>query len=241
MPLRSRSVRRRLRTSSSVKRCSVPALTRTAERRTCQRLRGGRAPAEGLAFSAMASRAGWSGRAGVARQRRGHARALMLGPLAVEASCREFGVGTALIDHALAAAKARGHRAVILLGDAPCTPGSASRRARAGRGRAAGPVRARPPARPGTGRRRARRRLRDDRADRREGYRCQAGAARPRGIAVTIMRKRSSTARAIAHLRYRSIVTTMLVMALSLLIVRDILVRRWGSTPPSSDVTRRLP
>jgi predicted N-acetyltransferase YhbS len=43
----------------------------------------------------------------------------MLGPLAVEASSRQFGVGAALMDHALAAAKARGHRAVILLGDAP--------------------------------------------------------------------------------------------------------------------------
>ena len=42
----------------------------------------------------------------------------MLGPLAVEASSRKFGIGTALMDHALAAA-ARGHRAVILLGDAP--------------------------------------------------------------------------------------------------------------------------
>jgi len=45
--------------------------------------------------------------------------ALMLGPLAVEASSRQLGVGAALMDHALAAAKARGHRAVILLGDAP--------------------------------------------------------------------------------------------------------------------------
>ena len=43
----------------------------------------------------------------------------MLGPLAVEASSRKLGVGAALMDHALAAAKARGHRAVILLGDAP--------------------------------------------------------------------------------------------------------------------------
>jgi predicted N-acetyltransferase YhbS len=43
----------------------------------------------------------------------------MLGPLAVEASSRKFGVGTALMDHALAAATTRGHRAVILLGDAP--------------------------------------------------------------------------------------------------------------------------
>jgi predicted N-acetyltransferase YhbS len=45
--------------------------------------------------------------------------ALMLGPLAVEASSRKLGVGAALMDHALAAAKTRGHRAVILLGDAP--------------------------------------------------------------------------------------------------------------------------
>jgi predicted N-acetyltransferase YhbS len=44
--------------------------------------------------------------------------ALVLGPLAVEASCRELGIGAALMNHALAAAKARGHGAVILLGDA---------------------------------------------------------------------------------------------------------------------------
>ena len=44
--------------------------------------------------------------------------ALVLGPLAVDASCRGLGVGAALMDHALAAAKARGHGAVILLGDA---------------------------------------------------------------------------------------------------------------------------
>ncbi len=45
--------------------------------------------------------------------------ALLLGPLAVDNTCRKLGVGAALMDHALAAAKARGHRAVILLGDAP--------------------------------------------------------------------------------------------------------------------------
>src|SRR6185436_13338690 len=43
----------------------------------------------------------------------------MLGPLAVEDTSRKLGVGAALMDHALAAATARGHRAVILLGDAP--------------------------------------------------------------------------------------------------------------------------
>jgi len=58
-------------------------------------------------------------RAGLWHVSAGGIPALMLGPLAVEASSRQLGVGAALMDHALAAAKARGHRAVILLGDAP--------------------------------------------------------------------------------------------------------------------------
>ena len=89
--------------------------------RTCQRLRDGRAPAEGLAFSAV--RQGRQGRlVGTIRLwhvSAGGVPALMLGPLAVDNTCRKLGVGAALMDHALAAAKARGHRAVILLGDAP--------------------------------------------------------------------------------------------------------------------------
>jgi predicted N-acetyltransferase YhbS len=86
--------------------------------RTCQRLRDGRAPAEGLAFTAMAD--GYLvGTLRLWHVSAGGIPALMLGPLAVEASSRKFGVGTALMDHALAAATTRGHRAVILLGDAP--------------------------------------------------------------------------------------------------------------------------
>jgi predicted N-acetyltransferase YhbS len=49
----------------------------------------------------------------------GNIPALLLGPLAVDDTFRKLGVGAALMDHALAAAVARGHRAVILLGDAP--------------------------------------------------------------------------------------------------------------------------
>jgi hypothetical protein len=86
--------------------------------RTCQRLRDGRAPAEGLAFSAV--REGkLVGTLRLWHVSAGGIPALMLGPLAVEASSRKLGVGTALMDHALAAATARGHRAVILLGDGP--------------------------------------------------------------------------------------------------------------------------
>jgi len=55
------------------------------------------------------------------------------------------------------------------------------------------------------------------------------------------MRKNLPTAPAVARRNFRSLVTTMLVMALSIMIVRDILVRRWGSQPAHSDVTRRLP
>jgi predicted N-acetyltransferase YhbS len=87
------------------------------QQRSCQRLRDGRAPAEGLAFSAVA-RGRLVGTVRLWHVSAGGARALVLGPLAVDPSCRKLGVGTALMHHALAAAKARGHGAVILLGDA---------------------------------------------------------------------------------------------------------------------------
>src|SRR5215468_2670968 len=86
--------------------------------RTCQRLRDGRAPAEGLAFSAVAG-GRLVGTLRLWHVSAGGIPALVLGPLAVEVSSRKLGAGTALMDHALAAARARGHRAVILLGDAP--------------------------------------------------------------------------------------------------------------------------
>jgi predicted N-acetyltransferase YhbS len=86
--------------------------------RTCQRLRDGRAPAEGLALSAIAQ-GRLVGTLRLWHVSAGGARALVLGPLAVDPSCRKLGVGAALIRHALAAAKGRGHGAVVLLGDAP--------------------------------------------------------------------------------------------------------------------------
>lgn len=40
--------------------------------------------------------------------------------------------------------------------------------------------------------------------------------------------------------RVRSIVTTILLIMISIMIVRDILVRRWGAAaPPASDVTQQ--
>jgi hypothetical protein len=86
--------------------------------RTCQRLRDGRAPAEGLALSAVV-RGQLVGTVRLWHVSAGGVPALILGPLAVDSAFRKLGVGAALMDHALAAARARGHRAVLLLGDAP--------------------------------------------------------------------------------------------------------------------------
>ncbi|WP_375157385.1 GNAT family N-acetyltransferase [Bradyrhizobium sp. RDT46] len=86
--------------------------------RTCQRLRHGRAPAAGLALSAV--REGrLVGTVRLWHVSAGGRPALVLGPLAVDPACRELGIGAALMHQALAAARARGHGAVILLGDAP--------------------------------------------------------------------------------------------------------------------------
>ena len=89
----------------------------TRHARTCQRLRDGRVPAEGLAFSAV-RRGKLVGTVRLWHVSAGGVPALVLGPLAVDASCRSFGLGAALMRHALAAAATRGHGAVILRGDA---------------------------------------------------------------------------------------------------------------------------
>jgi hypothetical protein len=46
-----------------------------------------------------------------------------------------------------------------------------------------------------------------------------------------------------ARPRFRGAITTLLMMLLAVMIVRDIFVRRWGTAPPpsSADVTRRIP
>ena len=86
--------------------------------RTCQRLRDGRAPAEGLALSVV-RQGRLVGTVRLWHVSAGGVPALVLGPLAVDASYRALGIGGALMSHALAAARALGHGAVILLGDEP--------------------------------------------------------------------------------------------------------------------------
>ena len=87
--------------------------------KTAERLREDRLPADGLSLVAAEGRniVGtvrlWHVSAGPQR------RALLLGPLAVDEAQRGCGIGTALMRRALATAGRRGHRAVLLVGDAP--------------------------------------------------------------------------------------------------------------------------
>lgn len=84
-----------------------------------ERLREGRLTADGLSFVAIecggliGSVRLWHIIAGP-----GHP-ALLLGPLAVHPDFRRRGIGAALMRRALDEARSRGHRAVLLVGDAP--------------------------------------------------------------------------------------------------------------------------
>ena len=70
----------------------------------------------------------------------GEAQALLLGPLTVEPPFRERGIGHALIERAVAEAKAKGHRLVVLVGDEPYYGKSGFRRIPKGLARMPGPV-----------------------------------------------------------------------------------------------------
>jgi len=87
--------------------------------KTAERLREGRRPAEGLSLIAevdndlVGTVRLWHICAGPGRP------ALLLGPLAVAEAHRGRGIGTALMRRALGAARRGGHKAIILVGDAP--------------------------------------------------------------------------------------------------------------------------
>jgi predicted N-acetyltransferase YhbS len=70
----------------------------------------------------------------------GEAKALLLGPLTVEPPFRDRGVGQALISRALAEARAKGHRLVILVGDEPYYTKCGFKQVVAGRVAMPGPV-----------------------------------------------------------------------------------------------------
>jgi len=90
-------------------------------RKSSEKLRRGRLPAEGLAFVARAADGSLIGTVRLWNVRLGHggSPALLLGPLSVEPSLKSMGVGKALMQHAIAEAGRLGHRAILLVGDAP--------------------------------------------------------------------------------------------------------------------------
>ncbi|ASV84751.1 acetyltransferase family protein [Ochrobactrum quorumnocens] len=92
-------------------------------RKSSEKLRRGRQPAEGLAFAATGADGSL---AGTVRLWNVHAgldgfgfpvSALLLGPLAVDPSTAGCGIGSALMQHAIAEAKRLGHGAILLVGD----------------------------------------------------------------------------------------------------------------------------
>lgn len=96
------------------------AFGKQRRRKTSERLREGRLPSDGLAFSAVNDRGKliatvrlWDIVAGSGGS------ALLLGPLAVDARHRGLGLGAKLIERAVNEAKVKGFGAILLVGDAP--------------------------------------------------------------------------------------------------------------------------
>jgi predicted N-acetyltransferase YhbS len=70
----------------------------------------------------------------------GETPALLLGPLTIEPPFRERGIGQALLERALQAARAKGHRLVVLVGDEPYYRKAGFKRVPKGQVTLAGPV-----------------------------------------------------------------------------------------------------
>lgn len=97
------------------------AMSPNWRRKSSEKIRRGRRPSEGLAFVARDGDGTVIGTVrlwDVAAGERGHA-ALMLGPLAVDPSVKSGGIGSALMQQAIAEARRLGHGAILLVGDAP--------------------------------------------------------------------------------------------------------------------------
>ncbi|WP_246093836.1 MULTISPECIES: GNAT family N-acetyltransferase [Mesorhizobium] len=90
-------------------------------KKSSEKLRRGRRPSEGLAFVARDASGGVAGtvRLWDVTLGEGGKAALLLGPLAVDPSLKNAGIGSALMRRAIAEAARLGHAAILLVGDAP--------------------------------------------------------------------------------------------------------------------------
>lgn len=96
------------------------AFGKNRRRKTSERLRQGRLPADGLAFTAVDGKGRvigtvrlWNVIAGSAGP------ALLLGPIAVDCRHQNKGIGRSLMAHAINTARVLGHESILLVGDAP--------------------------------------------------------------------------------------------------------------------------
>lgn len=90
-------------------------------KKSSEKLRRGRLPSPGLAFAAHDGSGALVGTVRLWDVRIGAegSRALLLGPLAVEPSMKGAGIGHMLMERAVEEARRLGHRAILLVGDAP--------------------------------------------------------------------------------------------------------------------------
>jgi predicted N-acetyltransferase YhbS len=96
------------------------AFGKQRKRKTSERLREGRMPSDGLAFTAVDENGRLTGTLRMWDVIAGSAgSALLLGPVAVDVKHQGNGIGAALMNRALNEARVKGHAAVILVGDAP--------------------------------------------------------------------------------------------------------------------------
>lgn len=125
----------------------LPAIERLTEHafgpgrfaKTAYRLREGRSADNALSFVARVGTI-LVGSNLMTQIRIGDQPALLLGPLVVEPAFRQHGLGEKLVMKSLEAARAAGHRIVILVGDAPYYQRMGFVKAPAGRMKMPGPV-----------------------------------------------------------------------------------------------------
>jgi predicted N-acetyltransferase YhbS len=91
------------------------------KRKSSEKLRRGRRPSAGLAFVARDADGRVVGTVRLWDVAIGDddRPALLLGPLAVDPALKNAGIGSALMKHAIAEASRLGHKAILLVGDAP--------------------------------------------------------------------------------------------------------------------------
>ncbi len=107
--------------------------------KTAYRLREGGPPSLALSFTARIGTL-LVGSVRLTPVRLGATPVLLLGPLTVEPPFRARGIGLALIERALAEARAQGHKLVVLVGDEPYYARAGFKPVPAGRVKLPGPV-----------------------------------------------------------------------------------------------------